>query len=244
MGSGTDVSRETSNMILTNDNFSAIVSGIIEGRAAYSNIRKVSYMLISCGLGEVLFFVLSIIFNFPMPLLAIQILWLNVVTDGVQDLALSFEKPESDIMNYPPRPKDENLFDKTLITEVLLSGLTIGLLVFLIWVYLIKVLNFSVEISRGYIMALMVFIQNVHVLNCRSETKSIFSSKIKPNYFVIFSIIFSIILQFIIMEVPILSSFLKVTTIPFLDLIVLFILSLAILLVMEFYKLIKYKDLN
>ena len=244
MGSGTDVSRETANMILTNDKFSSIVSGIIEGRCAYSNIRKVTYMLISCGLAEVLFFVLAIILNYPMPLVAIQILWLNIVTDGLQDLALSFEMPEDDIMNYPPRPPKENLFDKTLIQEVLLSGLTIGIVVFIVFYYLIEILKFDLNVARGYIMALMVFIQNIHVLNCRSETKSIFNKKIKRNKYVYLSIGLALVLQFIIMEVPFLSNFLKTESIPITHLLILFIISLTVLFVMELYKMFKFKENN
>ena len=242
MGSGTDVSIETANMILTDDKFSSIVSGIIEGRCAYSNIRKITYMLISCGFAEVLFFILAITLNFPMPLLAMQLLWLNVVTDGLQDFALSFEAAEDDIMKYPPRSPKENLFDKRLIQEVLLSGITIGVLVFIVWYYLIEILNFDINIARGYIMALMVFIQNMHVLNCRSETKSIFSNKIKKNKFVYFSIFSAIILQVIIMEVPFLSHFFKTESIPVTHLIILFLISLTILFVMEMYKMFKYKE--
>lgn len=242
MGSGTDVALDVSNMILTDDKFSSIVAGIIEGRCAYSNIRKVIYMLISCGFAEVLFFILAIIFNFPMPLVAIQLLWLNLVTDGLQDFALSFEKPEDDVMKSKPRSPKENIFDKVLIQEVLISGITIGIVVFIVWIYLIKILNFNVDIARGYIMALMVFIQNIHVLNCRSETKSIFSKKIKTNKLIYFSIISSIILQFIIMEVPILSNFLKTESIPILHLIVLFLISLTILFIMELYKIVKYNN--
>ena len=244
MGSGTDVSIETANMILTDDKFSSIVSGIIEGRCAYSNIRKITYMLISCGFAEVLFFILAIILNFPMPLLAMQLLWLNVVTDGLQDFALSFEAAEDDIMKYPPRSPKENLFDKKLIQEVLLSGITIGVLVFIVWYYLIEILNFDINVARGYIMALMVFIQNMHVLNCRSETKSIFSNKIKKNKFVYFSIFSAIILQIIIMEVPFLSHFFKTESIPVTHLIILFLISLTILFVMEMYKMFKYKEIG
>ena len=242
MGSGTDVSLETSKMILTDDKFSSIVSGVIEGRAAYSNIRKVVYMLISCGLAEVLFFVLAILFDLPMPLLAIQLLWLNVVTDGLQDLALSFEKREDDIMSYPPRSPKENLFDKTLIKEVLLSGLTMGILVFIVFVYLLKVLKLPLNITRGYIMALMVFLQNMHVLNCRSENKSIFEKRLLPNYFVYFSIISSLVLQFIVMEVPFFSHLFKTEPISILHLLLLFVMSLLILFVMEIYKMFNYKN--
>lgn len=102
MGSGSDVAKDNSDMILMNDDFSSIVSGIEEGRVAYSNIRKICYLLISCAITEVLFFILSIICNMPIPLVAVQLLWINIVTDGLQDIALSFEKKEQGIMNVPP----------------------------------------------------------------------------------------------------------------------------------------------
>ena len=112
MGSGSDVAKETSNMIIIDDNFKSIVAGIEEGRNAYANIRKVVYMLISCGFAEVLFFTLSIAFGMPIPLAAVQLLWLNLVTDGLQDLALSFEKGEKNVMKEKPRDPKESLFDK------------------------------------------------------------------------------------------------------------------------------------
>ena len=162
MGSGTDVAKETASMIITDDNFLSIVAAVIEGRIAYSNIRKVSYFLLSCGLAEVFFFVLSTLFGMEMPLVAIQLLWLNVVTNGLQDIALSLEREEKDIMNQPPRNTSESVFDKVLIKEMLLSGAVIGIIVFGVWYYLINVASMDVEHARGYIMALMVFVQNVH----------------------------------------------------------------------------------
>ena len=139
-------------------------------------------------------------------------------------------------MNEYPRSPKENIFDKKLISEVLLSGFTIGILVFLLWIYLLDILKFEVVVARGYIMALMVFIQNMHVLNSRSETKSIFDKSLKPNKFVYFAIISSIILQILIMEIPFLSNILKTKSIPFIHLVFLFLLSLTILFVMELFK--------
>ena len=98
MGSGTDIARETAKMIVMDDNFNSIVNGVLEGRVAYSNIRKITYYLVSCGVAEVLFFCLSILSDMPMPLVAIQLLWLNVVTDGIQNFALSFEQAEKEIL--------------------------------------------------------------------------------------------------------------------------------------------------
>ena len=238
MGSGTDVSKDVSDMIILNDSFASIVDGVREGRGAYSNIRKISYMLLSCGFAEVLFFLLSILFNLPMPLVAIQLLWLNIVTDGLQDFALSFEGVEDDVMNKPPIKTNDTLFNKELFSEVFVSGLFIGVLVFLVWKYLLDS-GMEVGVARGYVMALMVFIQNIHVLNCRSEDESFFKVHLKENVLIPIVIVGSILLQVIVMESPILSKVLKTVSIPFMDCVFLFVISLSILVVVEIYKYFK-----
>lgn len=244
MGSGTDVAKETSSMIILDDNFNSIVLGIKEGRNAYSNIRKVSYMLLSCGVAEVLFFLLAIILDMPMPLVAIQLLWLNIVTDGLQDLALSFEKSEETIMNESPRNPNETLFNMELFSEVLISGLFIGIIVFIVWIYLINKLDMPVNIARGYIVTLMVFIQNMHVLNCRSEKSSILKVPIKSNPLIIFSIVSAIFLQVLFSEVPFLSKFLQTTSIPITHMLILFVISTTIIFIMEIYKYLKRKSIK
>lgn len=238
MGSGTDVSKDVSDMIILNDSFASIVDGVREGRGAYSNIRKISYMLLSCGFAEVLFFLLSILFNLPMPLVAIQLLWLNIVTDGLQDFALSFEGVEDDVMNKPPIKTNDTLFNKELFSEIFVSGLFIGVLVFLVWKYLLDS-GMEVGVARGYVMALMVFIQNIHVLNCRSEDESFFKIHLKGNVLIPIVIVGSILLQVIVMESPILSKMLKTVSIPFIDCVFLFVISLSILVVVEIYKYFK-----
>lgn len=240
MGSGTDVAKETAKMIIIDDNFASIVAGIEEGRNAYSNIRKISIMLLSCGLAEVLFFVLSIAFGLDLPLVAIQLLWLNLVTDGLQDMALSFERETDTLMKQKPRNPKESLFERELITQISISGLFIGLVVFAVW-FILQRMNVDVVIARGYVLALMVFIQNIHVINCRSEVKSIFENSFKKNKFILFTIVGSILLQIIVMEVPFLSKFLQIKQIPYGHLVIVLLLSLPILTVMELYKHLKKK---
>ncbi|MBE6156141.1 MAG: HAD family hydrolase [Firmicutes bacterium] len=242
MGSGTDLARESANMIVIDDNFKSIVAGVKEGRIAYANIRKIIYFLISCGLAEVLFFCLAIVFDLSMPLVAIQLLWLNVVTDSIQTFALSFEKAEDGIMKDKPRNPKEPLFDKNLFQEIFFSGLVIGLIVFAVWYLLIKGLKFEVEVARGYIMALMVFIQNFHVFNCRSESNSAFSVPLDNNKLIIIAFLSSIIIQFIVMEIPFFTQFLQTSSIPLVELIYLFVVSIFVLIIVEFYKNIKYKN--
>ena len=241
MGSGTDIARETAKMIVLDDNFKSIVNGVLEGRVAYANVRKIIYFLISCGISEVLCFCLATLCNMDMPLVAIQILWLNVVTDGIQDLALSFERAEKDIMKEPPRNPKESLFDKSLLEQTLVSGTVIGLLLFGIWYYLINIVKMDAAIARGYVMTLMVFIQNIHVFNCRSEKNSAFSIPLKNNKFVVWGVIGSIVLQIIVIEVDILSKLLQTVSIPVIHLIGLFALALIILVVVEVYKKIRFR---
>lgn len=236
MGSGTDVAKETADLIVLDDNFRSIVAGVREGRTAYANIRKVSYMLLSCGVAEVLFFVLAIIGDMPMPLVAIQLLWLNMVTDGLQDFALSFERPEAGIMKQKPRSPKESIFDKELIREVLVAGLTMGAIVFLVWLYLIKGIGMEVQQARGYVMVLMVFMQNLHVLNCRSERQSAFKIPLRQNWWVVVAIASALILQVIVSEVPALSQVMQTSSVPVLALAVLLMISTSVLWVVEIYK--------
>ena len=238
MGSGTDIARETSKMIVMDDNFKSIVNGVLEGRVAYANIRKITYFLISCGLAEVLFFSLAVVFGMPTPLVAIQLLWLNVVTDGIQDIALSFEKAEKDIMEEAPRDPKDSLFDKWMIEEIIIAGLTIGLIVFGVWVYLLNVKHLSVVEARSHVMILMIIIQNVHAFNCRSEKQSVF--KLPENNIVfLLGVIGSMLLGVAVIEIDFLSMFLKTTSISPALVGELALVSLIIVVVMEVFKMIK-----
>ena len=240
MGSGTDVSKETADMIILDDNFNSIVKGVKEGRCAYANIRKITYFLLSCSLAEVLFFILAMVCGAGTPLLPIQLLWLNVVTDGLQDMSLSLEKPEPNIMDEKPRSTKESLFTKSMVSQVLVMGLTIGLIVFGAWMILINT-GTNVVIARSLVMTLMVFMQNAHAINAKSETRSIFKVSFKTNWFFMISVIGSIGLQILFMEIPALSKLLDLTTVPYTSLLILLAVSLSVFVVCEVYKLIVRK---
>lgn len=238
MGGGTDVCKETADMIITDDDFTSIVTGVKEGRCAYSNIRKITYFLLSCSIAEVLFFMIAMICGAGTPLLPIQLLWLNVVTDGFQDLALSLEKPEPGVMLEKPRSTKESLFSRSMIIQCLLAGLTMGLIVFGAWIVLLNVLGLDVIVARSLVMTLMVFLQSAHALNCRSEKISILKMSHTTNWFFYFAVLFSVGLQVLFMEVPTLSVLLELTTIPYNIMFVLLAISLVIIVVSEIYKLI------
>ena len=236
MGSGTDIARETADMIIIDDNFKSIVAGVKEGRVAFANIRKIIYFLISCGLAEAAFFCLAIVCNMPMPLVAVQLLWLNVVTDGIQDLALSFETAEPSILKEKPHNPKESIFDRRLIREIAISGLIITTIVFVFYYYLIHGLHLEIVTARGYVMCLMVFVQNIHVFNCRSESRSAFSVPLSNNWFIVIGIICTLFLQIIVMKVPFFSHFLQTVSIPFWTICWIFITATPILVLMELYK--------
>lgn len=236
MGSGTDIARETADMIIIDDNFKSIVAGVKEGRVAFANIRKIIYFLISCGLAEAAFFCLAIACDMPMPLVAVQLLWLNVVTDGIQDLALSFETAEPSILKEKPRDPKQSIFDKRLVREIAVSGVIITAVVFAFYWFLINRLNMEITSARGYVMCLMVFIQNIHVFNCRSESRSAFTVPLKSNWFIVVGIFCTLLLQILVMKVPIFSTFLQTVSIPAWAICWIFIIASSILILMELYK--------
>ena len=236
MGSGTDIARETADMIIVDDNFKSIVAGVKEGRVAYANIRKIIFFLISCNIAEAVFFCLAIALDLPMPFVAVQLLWLNVVTDGVQDFALSFEKAEKDILREKPRDPKESIFDKTLLHKILYSAAIITGVIFALYYYLVRVANVDIVVARSYTMCLMVFIQNIHAFNCRSEKQSAFRISLLKNPVFLFGIAGTILLQLIVMEVPLFTQFLQTISMPPVLIAEFFGFALIILIALEIYK--------
>lgn len=179
--SGTDVARDAADLVLLDDNFASVVAGIEEGRAAYANIRKVCYLLISTGAAEVVLFLLAISTGYPVPLSAVQLLWLNLVTNGGQDVALAFEKREPDLLARKPRPVGERIFDALMIRQTLVSGLVMGGVSFAFFAFAIS-RGWSEFEARNALLFLLVSFENVHVFNCRSETRSAFRCPLGANW--------------------------------------------------------------
>ncbi len=185
---GTDAAREAADLVLTDDNFASIVSGIEEGRAAYSNIRKVVYLLLSTGAAEVALFALALATGLPVPLMPTQLLWLNLVTNGGQDVALAFEKRNPDLLSRPPRPPGESILDRLMIRQIAISGLYTGALAYAVFAWALAA-GFGEFEARNVILFLMVAFENVHVFNCRSETRSAFRIPLANNWPVVVAVI-------------------------------------------------------
>jgi magnesium-transporting ATPase (P-type) len=247
MGSGTDVAKETSLMIVNDDNFASIVSGIEEGRFAYSNVRKVVYFLISSGAAEIGIFLIAILAsswlpfeNLVLPLAAAQLLWLNVVTNGSQHIALAFEAGEKGEMKKKPRPPKEGIFNDLMTKQTLVSGGVMAIVSSITWFYLIKT-GASAQYASNYVLMLMVLFQSMHAFNCRSEYISVFKIPIKKNYFLIFGVLIAQSIHIAATYNPFMQRTLQLEPIKLDDWIMLLILASSVLWAMEIFKAMQRK---
>jgi magnesium-transporting ATPase (P-type) len=235
--SGTDVARETAELILTDDNFNSMVSGVEEGRIAYANVRKVIFLLISTGAAELVLFTLALITGLPLPLLAVQLLWLNLVTNGIQDVALAFEPAEGDELEKPPRPPRESIFNRLMIERVIVSAITIGIVAFLLFQWLMNQ-GFTMEEARNGTLLLMVLFENIHVFNSRSETRSVFRHNPLRNPILLFGTAAAQLIHIGAMYTPWISDVLQIQPVSFEHWLQLLGMALTVLVVMELHKLI------
>ena len=237
MGYGTDVAKDTSSIIISDNNFASIKAGIEEGRYSYSNLRKIIYLLISTGAAELITIGLALAFMLPLPFLPVQLLWLNLVTNGIQDVALAFEKGEKKVMRMPPRKPEESIFDPLMIRQTLVSATVISLLAFGLWYHLLNNLNWKEPVARNAVLMLMVLLQNFHALNCRSETRSVFRIPISNNYILIFGILVAQGIHMLAIHIPFMQDLLSLYTIGSREWLLLFFTAAIILLAMEIFKL-------
>lgn len=242
--SGTDVARESSNLILTDDSFSSIIAGIEEGRIAYDNIRKVIHLLISTGFAEIVLIVLSMLFFMPIPLLPIQLLWLNLVTNGIQDVALGLERGESSVLKRLPRSPKEAIFNPVMISRVVTGGLYMGITAFLVFFWTLNA-GYSEEAARNITLLLMVLFENVHVFNSRSEKHSIFRINHKRNFLLLFAVIFTQVLHVSSLYIPFMQNLLQLQPISFQEWTILMIIAVGLIATMEgekiFFKFLVHK---
>ncbi len=236
---GTDVARSTADLILTDDNFASIVIGIEQGRMAYDNVRKVVWLLLSTGAAEVLLFFLAIGAGLPIPLTAVQLLWLNVITNGIQDVALGFEKAEPGILERRPRPPGEPILDRSMLERVLVSGVYIGTVAFTTFFYLYSVLGMSESEARNLTLLLMVLFENVHLLSVRSERRSLFAVPLRNNPLLIGALLAAQGIHIAAMYVPGLNAVLGIRPVSPATWAILLGLAATLLAVDEVAKLIR-----
>lgn len=201
---GTDVTKEASSMVLLDDNFATIVAAVEEGRAIYANIRKFIRYLLSCNTGEVLTMFLAALMRLPLPLLPIQILWVNLVTDGLPALALGVDPASSDIMQHPPRGSGESVFAHGLSGKILTRGILISFATLGVFAYTLTTADLAA--ARTAAFATLIMTQLFHVFDCRSESKFIWQIGLFTNLYLVAAVIISEILFLLVVYVPYLQA--------------------------------------
>jgi magnesium-transporting ATPase (P-type) len=236
---GTDVARAAASLIIADDNFASIVAGVEEGRAAYDNIRKIVWFLISTGIAEIAVFALSLFSGGAMPLTAVQILWLNLVHEGVQDVALSLEGKEPDAMRKPPRRPKEPIFDRRMIEQCLAVGLYCGAAAFALFTWLRHSMDYDLAAARNLTLLFMVSYSNFHALNCRSETRSFFVVPIKTNPLLIASLVVTQAIHVGAMHLPLFQNALGLAPISLAEWVGVVALAASVLALGEGYKIFR-----
>jgi magnesium-transporting ATPase (P-type) len=198
---GTDVAREASDMILTDDNFSSITSAVEEGRVVFANIRKVTYFLLSTGLAIVFTILFSLFAGWPLPYLAVQVLWINLVTNGLQDVALAFEKGEPGLLDEPPRDPGEGVINRGMLSRLAWVSLLITVATLGVFYWMLQ-RDVPMDQARSVAMTQMVMFQFFHVFNSRSFRRSVFQVPLSANPFLAISLAVAIVAHIGALHLP------------------------------------------
>ena len=229
--SGTDVAKNASDMILMDDNFATIVSAVREGRGIYDNIKKSIHFLLSCNIGEIITIFFAILFRMPSPLAAVQLLWVNLITDSLPALALGTEAPEEDIMTRQPISPKDGLFSKELLTGILTEGMFIGALSLLAYILGMRFVGNAGTMA----FSVLSFSQLFHAFNVRSR-QSLFKIGFFSNVKMVGSFLLCSFLQLLVLTVPWLQSLFLVETMTTLQWMIVILCSTAPLIFVELQK--------
>lgn len=211
---GTDVTKEASSMVLLDDNFATIVAAVEEGRVIYNNIRKFIRYMLACNLGEVLTMFLGMVMWLPIPLLPIQILWVNLVTDGLPAIALGLDPAENDIMMRKPRGAKDHIFSHGLLKLIVARGIFIGLSTLGVFVSIMYFVE-NVELARTGAFMTLVMTQLIHVFECKSETKNIFEIPIFNNIPLILAVLCSLVMILGVVYIPVFQTIFETVPLGF-----------------------------
>ncbi len=230
---GTDVARDSSDVVLADDNFATVVNAVEEGRIVFTNARQASFFLVTTNIAESVTLLVSILLGLPLPLTATQILWLNLVTDGVTGMALATEPGHGEIMKTHPLMKNENILNREVIPFLIINvGLMVGISLAAFYYYI----GDSLEKARTGVFIVMAFTQLFNVYNLRNIHKSVFEIGLFSNKYINLAVGVSVLLLILVTEVPVLAKLFNFESIYIIDLILLFGVSSSVLWAGELYK--------
>jgi len=199
---GTDVAKDASSLILADDNFATIVAAIEEGRSIYDNIRKFIRYLLTSNVGEIITMFAAMVMGLPLPLIPIQILWVNLVTDGLPAIALGVDSAEEDTMDRPPRSVREGIFARGLGRRIIVRGMLIGGMTLSVFAGALMVAHVELATAQTMAFATLVMAQLIHVFDCRSVQYGVLQRGVLGNLWLIGAVLSSLVLLLIVIYIP------------------------------------------
>jgi magnesium-transporting ATPase (P-type) len=235
--SGTDVARDASDLVISDDNFATIVGGVEQGRIAYNNIRKVIYLMLSTNGAEVVLFITAVAIGLPLPLLPVQLLWLNLVTEAMLHVAMAFEPGEKDVLRRKPRPPREPIFNRLMIARLLIGSLVTGGVSLAAFSWMLE-RGWATDDARNALLLLMVLFENIQIGNARSETRSGLAISPLSNPLLFFAALCSLGIHALAMHWPPLQQVLNTAPTDGRTWLTLGLLALSVFVAMEVFKLL------
>ena len=236
---GTDVAKNASDMILTDDNFVTIVEAVKQGRNIYDNITKAIHFLIATNIGEIVTIFLGLILGFDSPLLAIQLLWINLITDSFPAIAIGLEPLEKDIMKRKPVDRRQGIFANGLWNKIIVEGIMIGALTLL--AFSIGNKYYGLEVARTMAFLTIGMTELIHSVNIKSD-KSLFKTGILENKFLIGSLVLGVLAQVIVVLIPTLANIFDVVSLNSIQWLITIIISIMPIPIMEVQKMINNRN--
>ena len=236
---GTDVAKNAADIILTDDNFVTIVEAVKQGRNIYDNIKKAIHFLIATNIGEIVTIFMGLVLGLKSPLLAIQLLWINLVTDSLPAIALGLEKPEKDIMQRKPVDSKKGIFADGLWNKIIVEGIMIGVLTLV--AFSIGNKYYGLEVARTMAFLSIGFLELIHSFNVKNE-RSIFEAGLFENKYLVESLVLGIFVQAIVVVVPAFASVFEVVTLNLTQWIITVAISLLPVPIIELQKKLDFKN--
>ena len=230
---GTDVAKEAANMVLLDDNFATIVAAVREGRVVYDNIRRFIKYLLACNTSEIAVMLFGPLLGMPLPLQALQILWMNLVTDGLPALALGVEPAEADVMARPPQAATESIFGRGMIPFLVVLGVAMSLISLGVGVVAFRDGD---PHWQTLLFTTLVFSQMALALGVRSESRALWTVGLRSNPAMLGAVLLTIVLQLAVVYVPVLQTIFGTTALPVSDLLIALGAAVAVLVLVELWK--------
>ncbi|MEK7324829.1 MAG: cation-translocating P-type ATPase, partial [Chloroflexota bacterium] len=236
--SGTEVTKQAADMIITDDNFATIVAAVEEGRGIYDNIRKTLQYLLAGNTGELLLMTICVVIGLPTPLLPIHLLWINLVTDGLPALCLATDPIDPDVMKRRPRHRLESITDHSFLRTMFFTGFLTAGVAFAVYFYVLQ--SDTTETARGYAFAVLVFAELLRAFGGRSETKPIWRISLFTNIYLLIVVAISVGVQVWSQHNATLGRFMKTSFIPLADSFLLLALGAIPLFILEMVKIVRH----